>query len=263
MSRSRQKIVDWLLMTWVNASGLLLSYFMSWSLGEETNLHFLVSQWTISVIPLVRHEYYWRKLSRNITVSNSSIILDVQLRSPTASSQSINRHFLYFLAFFVQWHRFLFDLPAFYFSMCAATSSIWLRLCVSHTCNSWLRLCVGQPPTGLGLCVCPVVDRLDFASSIRFFWNSRLQGQLDFLLLSTSTLTTSRLTIIPRTSTFALILTTSHKVVDTLVGDLVSFIYFSFWSFYSVLAYILIFTDILTDRFLSQNFMRMSFFWKH
>jgi hypothetical protein len=84
---------------------------------------------------------------------------------------------------------FLFDLPAFYFdllinsSMWPATSSIWLRLCVSHTCNSWLRLCIGQPLTGPGLCVCPVVDRLDFVSSIRFFWDSRLQKQLDFCFL--------------------------------------------------------------------------------
>ena len=60
-----------------------------------------------------------------------------------------------------------------------------------------------------------------------------------------------------------MILTTLNKVVYTHVGDLVSLVvlYISFWSFYSVLAYILIFTDILTDRFfISQNFMRMSVF---
>ena len=153
-----------------------------------------------------------------------------------------------------------FDLPALYFDS-LINSSMWLA-----TSSIWLRLCVGQPPTGLGLCICPVVDRLDFVSSIRFFWDSRLQEQLGFLLLSTSTLTTSRLTIIQRTSTFAMILTTLNKVVYTHVGNLVSFVYLSFWSFYSVLAYILIFTDILTDRFfISQNFMWMSVFcfWKH
>ena len=58
-----------------------------------------------------------------------------------------------------------------------------------------------------------------------------------------------------------MILTTLNKVVYTHVGDLVSFVYLSFWSFYSVLAYILIFTDILTGRFfISQIFMRMSVF---
>ena len=43
----------------------------------------------------------------------------------------------------------------------------------------------------------------------------------------------------------------------------VSFIYFSSWSFYSMLAYILIFTDILTNRFFTLQFMQMSvfFFW--
>ena len=58
------------------------------SLGVETNLRFLKSQWTISTTSLIRRNYNWRKLSRNITVSNSSNISDVQLRSPTASSQS-------------------------------------------------------------------------------------------------------------------------------------------------------------------------------
>ena len=53
-----------------------------------------------------------------------------------------------------------------------------LGLCVSP--NSWPRLCVGQPLIGLGLCVCPVVDRLDFASSIWFFLGSRLQERPDF-----------------------------------------------------------------------------------
>jgi len=47
------------------------------------------------------------------------------------------------------------------------TPQLWLWLCVSR--NSWPRLCVSQ--TGLGLCVCPVVDRLDFVLSIWFFWD--------------------------------------------------------------------------------------------
>ena len=32
-----------------------------------------------------------------------------------------------------------------------------------------LDFCVGQTLIGLGLCICPVIDRLDFVSSIRFF----------------------------------------------------------------------------------------------
>jgi len=47
------------------------------------------------------------------------------------------------------------------------TPQLWLWLCVSR--NSWPRLCVSQ--TGLGLCVCPVVDRLDFVLLIWFFWD--------------------------------------------------------------------------------------------
>ena len=139
-SWSYQKIMDWLLMTWVNTSGLLSSYFMSWGLGEERNLQFLASQWTISMTPLVRHEYYWRTLSRNTIVSNSSTILDMQLRSPTASSQSINCHFCTSCSF-CSMTLILFDPPAFYFdplinsSIWLATSSIWLILCVSHTCK--------------------------------------------------------------------------------------------------------------------------------
>lgn len=102
-------------------------------------------------------------------------------------------------------------------------------------------------------------------SSIRFFWASRLQEQLKFFLLSTSTWPHLALRLSEEHLHLAMILTTLNKVVSTLVGDLVSlvvlYIYLSFWSFYSVLAYILIFTDILTDRFfISQNFIRMSVF---
>ena len=98
MSLFPPKTLDWLLMTLTSASGLSLNWSMSWSPGKKRNL----LCWTmISLICLKMLPGKWRILLQNITVNSSSIILDMQLKSLTVSSQLI-------LTSFTMWPSFLF-----------------------------------------------------------------------------------------------------------------------------------------------------------
>ena len=91
------KTLDWLMMTLTSASSLSLNWSMSWSPGKERNL---LCWMTISLICLEMLPGKCRILLQNITVNNSSIISDVQLKSLTISSQWI-------LTSFTMWPSFL------------------------------------------------------------------------------------------------------------------------------------------------------------
>ena len=83
MSLSPPKTLDWSTTTSTTASGLSLHWLLLWIRGRETN----PPCWSvISTICscLQTKPWNWKRSSQNITVNNSSTILDVLLKSLTA-----------------------------------------------------------------------------------------------------------------------------------------------------------------------------------
>src|SRR6266511_4253756 len=91
-------MVDSVQTTLICAPCSLSGYFMSRSHGKVTNLLFLMYQRMMFATTSILFKWRMKRSLQNITVNNSSIILDVQLKPPTAFLLRINSLWISFVA---------------------------------------------------------------------------------------------------------------------------------------------------------------------